>query len=118
MFILNFHFLFIFIQNKKAIKIHEYPEGGIYLVGVTTKAVQSPEEALQCLRLGALSRTTASTQMNSQSSRSHAIFTIYIKQERVIKLQVIKFVFPQYWLDYVLSIYSNIVYFCRIMKTL
>ncbi|XP_052125712.1 kinesin-like protein KIF21A isoform X2 [Frankliniella occidentalis] len=74
-------------KNKKAIKIHEYPEGGIYLVGVTTKAVQTPEEALQCLRLGALSRTTASTQMNSQSSRSHAIFTIYIKQERVVKIE-------------------------------
>ncbi|XP_034236761.1 kinesin-like protein KIF21A isoform X2 [Thrips palmi] len=74
-------------KNKKAIKIHEYPEGGIYLLGVTTKAVQSPDEALQCLRLGALSRTTASTQMNSQSSRSHAIFTIYIKQERVVKIE-------------------------------
>ncbi|OBS83545.1 hypothetical protein A6R68_22465, partial [Neotoma lepida] len=32
---------------------------------------------MQCLKLGALSRTTASTQMNVQSSRSHAIFTIH-----------------------------------------
>lgn len=39
---------------------------------------------MQCLRLGALSRTTASTQMNTQSSRSHAIFTLHIKQQRVL----------------------------------
>lgn len=38
---------------------------------------------MQCLKLGALSRTTASTQMNVQSSRSHAIFTIHLCQVRV-----------------------------------
>lgn len=38
---------------------------------------------LQCLKIGALSRTTASTQMNVQSSRSHAIFTIHLCQVRV-----------------------------------
>lgn len=46
--------------------------------------MNSAEEALQCLRIGALSRTTASTQMNTQSSRSHAIFTLIIKQQRVV----------------------------------
>lgn len=40
-------------------------------------------QMLQCLKLGALSRTTASTQMNVQSSRSHAIFTIHLCQVRV-----------------------------------
>lgn len=50
---------------------------------MTFKTVVSAEEALQCLRLGALSRTTASTQMNTQSSRSHAIFTLHIKQQRL-----------------------------------
>lgn len=38
---------------------------------------------MQCLKLGALSRTTASTQMNVQSSRSHAIFTIHLCQTRM-----------------------------------
>lgn len=51
---------------------------------MTFKTVQTAEEALQCLRLGALSRTTASTQMNTQSSRSHAIFTLHIKQQRLV----------------------------------
>lgn len=38
----------------------------------------------RCLQQGALARTTASTQMNAQSSRSHAIFTILIKRQRRI----------------------------------
>ncbi|KAK3729468.1 hypothetical protein QZH41_019786 [Actinostola sp. cb2023] len=40
---------------------------------------------LNCLQQGALSRTTASTNMNTCSSRSHAIFTLHIKQQRVVK---------------------------------
>ena len=39
---------------------------------------------MRCLQTGALARTTASTQMNAQSSRSHAIFTILIKRQRRI----------------------------------
>ncbi|KAL1492724.1 hypothetical protein ABEB36_010938 [Hypothenemus hampei] len=70
--------------KEKVYKIHEDPYGGILVKGVTFKTVQSAEEALQCLRLGALSRTTASTQMNTQSSRSHAIFTLHIKQQRLV----------------------------------
>lgn len=46
--------------------------------------MSTAEEALECLRIGALSRTTASTQMNTQSSRSHAIFTLHIKQQRLV----------------------------------
>ncbi|KAF7693358.1 hypothetical protein HF521_008674 [Silurus meridionalis] len=69
--------------RKSNIKIHEDSSGGIYTSGVTSRLVSSEEELLQCLKLGALSRTTASTQMNAQSSRSHAIFTIYLCQMRV-----------------------------------
>ncbi|XP_067420521.1 kinesin-like protein KIF21A isoform X3 [Emydura macquarii macquarii] len=71
-------------KNKKSnIKIHEDSTGGIYTVGVTTRTVNGEAEMIQCLKLGALSRTTASTQMNVQSSRSHAIFTIHLCQTRV-----------------------------------
>ncbi|XP_061085177.1 kinesin-like protein KIF21A isoform X2 [Conger conger] len=70
-------------KQKSHIKIHEDANGGIYTVGVTTRTVSSEAEMLQCLKLGALSRTTASTQMNVQSSRSHAIFTIHLCQVRV-----------------------------------
>ncbi|KAM7401878.1 hypothetical protein PAMP_017155 [Pampus punctatissimus] len=71
-------------RNRKSnIKIHEDASGSIYTTGVTSRLVHSEEELLQCLKLGALSRTTASTQMNAQSSRSHAIFTIHVCQMRV-----------------------------------
>ncbi|XP_034390150.1 kinesin-like protein KIF21A isoform X3 [Cyclopterus lumpus] len=70
-------------DQKSHIKIHEDTAGGIYTVGVTTRTVSSEAEMMQCLKLGALSRTTASTQMNVQSSRSHAIFTIHLCQVRV-----------------------------------
>ncbi|KAM9502298.1 kinesin-like protein KIF21A isoform 9-T9 [Salvelinus alpinus] len=69
--------------QKSHVKIHEDANGGIYTVGVTTRTVASEAEMMQCLKLGALCRTTASTQMNVQSSRSHAIFTIHLCQVRV-----------------------------------
>ncbi|KAM8757329.1 kinesin-like protein KIF21B isoform 5-T5 [Acanthopagrus schlegelii] len=70
-------------SRKSNIKIHEDASGSIYTTGVTSRLVHTEEELLQCLKLGALSRTTASTQMNAQSSRSHAIFTIHLCQMRV-----------------------------------
>lgn len=72
--------------SGKHIKIHEDTNGGIYTVGVTMKPVTSAKETLNGLQQGALSRTTASTNMNAQSSRSHAIFTLHITQQRVVKL--------------------------------
>ncbi|KAM5301845.1 kinesin-like protein KIF21B isoform 2-T2 [Glossophaga mutica] len=63
-------------HRKSNIKIHEDANGGIYTTGVTSRLINSQEE-------GALSRTTASTQMNVQSSRSHAIFTVHVCQMRV-----------------------------------
>ncbi|XP_036211014.1 kinesin-like protein KIF21B isoform X2 [Myotis myotis] len=70
-------------HRRSNIKIHEDANGGIYTTGVTSRLISSQEELIQCLRQGALSRTTASTQMNVQSSRSHAIFTIHLCQMRV-----------------------------------
>uniref|UniRef100_A0A669B9C9 Kinesin family member 21B n=1 Tax=Oreochromis niloticus TaxID=8128 RepID=A0A669B9C9_ORENI len=75
--------------RKSTIKIHEDSSGSIYTTGVTSRLVQSEDELLQCLKLGALSRTTASTQMNAQSSRSHAIFTIHLCQMRVCQQQMV-----------------------------
>ncbi len=54
-------------------------------VGVTSRTVHSEEETMQSLKQGAFNRTTASTNMNDQSSRSHAIFTLYIQQQRQAK---------------------------------
>uniref|UniRef100_V5IJV2 Putative kinesin-like protein kif21a n=1 Tax=Ixodes ricinus TaxID=34613 RepID=V5IJV2_IXORI len=76
--------------NKSGIKIHEDVKGEIYTIGVATKTVQSAEQVIKCLESGALSRTTASTAMNVQSSRSHAIFTLHIKQQRVVTVPLLE----------------------------
>ncbi|XP_053213727.1 kinesin-like protein KIF21A isoform X2 [Panonychus citri] len=72
--------------NSNQIKIHEDASGGIYTVNTCARSVTSVDSTLDCLKKGSLSRTTASTNMNSQSSRSHAIFTLYIKQQRIVSL--------------------------------
>lgn len=55
---------------------------GIRIVGVTEKEVQNADECLECLIEGSQGRVTGSTAMNAQSSRSHAIFTLYIQQQK------------------------------------
>ncbi|XP_055933295.1 kinesin-like protein KIF21A isoform X2 [Argiope bruennichi] len=73
--------------KKSNVKIHEDSNGQIITVGLTSRSVSSASEALQCLKIGALSRTTASTKMNVQSSRSHAVFTLHIKQQRLVQFE-------------------------------
>ncbi|XP_055382078.1 kinesin-like protein KIF21A isoform X2 [Condylostylus longicornis] len=74
--------------NKgRVFKIHEDPSGGISVAGATIKPINGPQDALKCLQQGALARTTASTQMNEQSSRSHALFTILIRRQRVMSVE-------------------------------
>lgn len=69
------------------IKIREDADGGMYLMGATTRPVSSVDECIYWLKQGALSRTTGATQMNAQSSRSHAIFTLHVKQLRVVPIE-------------------------------
>lgn len=68
--------------GKPPIQIRETSNGGITLAGVTETDVKSLEEMAACLEQGSLCRATGSTNMNSQSSRSHAIFTITVEQRR------------------------------------
>ncbi|EHB09248.1 Chromosome-associated kinesin KIF4A [Heterocephalus glaber] len=52
------------------------------IIGLTEKNVLVALDTFSCLEQGNNCRTVASTAMNSQSSRSHAIFTISIEQRR------------------------------------
>jgi len=73
--------------KKSGVRIHEDANGNIYTVGITSRTVTSEEDTLMCLKTGAFNRTTASTNMNDQSSRSHAIFTLYLQQQRQSKAE-------------------------------
>ncbi|XP_073224385.1 kinesin-like protein KIN-4C isoform X2 [Cicer arietinum] len=70
------------LPNKVPIQIRETVNGGITLAGVTEPEVKTKEEMASYLSSGSLSRATGSTNMNSQSSRSHAIFTITMEQKK------------------------------------
>ncbi|XP_066483409.1 chromosome-associated kinesin KIF4A [Tiliqua scincoides] len=68
-------------ERTSQISIREDPKGGIKIVGLTEHEVTCAQETVFCLELGNNSRTVAATAMNTQSSRSHAIFTVSIEQK-------------------------------------
>ncbi|KAH9712045.1 kinesin-like protein KIN-4A [Citrus sinensis] len=70
------------IPGRPPIQIRESSNGVITLAGSTEVAVNTLQEMAACLEQGSLSRATGSTNMNNQSSRSHAIFTITLEQMR------------------------------------
>ncbi|XP_010570686.1 chromosome-associated kinesin KIF4A isoform X4 [Haliaeetus albicilla] len=69
-------------ERSSPISIREDPKEGIKIVGLTERNVTCAQDTVSCLEQGNNSRTVASTAMNSQSSRSHAIFTICIDQKK------------------------------------
>uniref|UniRef100_A0A8C0TM52 Kinesin family member 4A n=1 Tax=Canis lupus familiaris TaxID=9615 RepID=A0A8C0TM52_CANLF len=69
-------------EKASQINIREDPKEGIKIVGLTEKTVVVALDTVSCLEQGNNCRTVASTAMNSQSSRSHAIFTISIEQRK------------------------------------
>ncbi|CAA7019454.1 unnamed protein product [Microthlaspi erraticum] len=70
--------------SKSPVQIRESPNGEITLSGATEVSIATKEEMASCLEKGSLARATGSTNMNNQSSRSHAIFTITLEQTREI----------------------------------
>ncbi|KAG6674614.1 hypothetical protein I3842_15G052200 [Carya illinoinensis] len=70
------------VTGKPPIQIRETSNGVITLAGSTEFSVSTLKEMATCLEQGSLCRATGSTNMNNQSSRSHAIFTITLEQMR------------------------------------
>ncbi|KAL7625792.1 hypothetical protein AAE478_005015 [Parahypoxylon ruwenzoriense] len=67
-------------QPPYYLKIRESPTDGPYVKDLTEVPVRNLKEILRYMKAGDASRTTASTKMNDTSSRSHAVFTIMLKQ--------------------------------------
>lgn len=63
------------------ISIREDVQGNIYWTGVREEPCSDPDQLLSLLARGSLCRTTGSTDMNAVSSRSHAIFSVILKQQ-------------------------------------
>ncbi|PYI25083.1 kinesin-domain-containing protein [Aspergillus indologenus CBS 114.80] len=62
------------------LRIRESPTEGPYVKDLTEVTVKDYGEIMRYMRKGDMSRTVASTKMNDTSSRSHAVFTITLKQ--------------------------------------
>ena len=67
--------------SKKNLKIREEKKKGVYIENITEIPVYSYNDIIQIIEKGNHGRTVASTDMNSVSSRSHAIVTISMQQQ-------------------------------------
>ena len=66
--------------ETKKLKIQEN-KGEIIVDGLTKFLINSPEEGIKYINQGTKLRHIASTKMNKESSRSHAIISIYIENK-------------------------------------
>ncbi|XP_057652749.1 kinesin-like protein KIF16B isoform X2 [Diorhabda carinulata] len=67
-------------RDNNSLKVREHPKKGPYVQGLTTCLVTNFGHIQECMERGNSHRTTAATNMNDVSSRSHAIFTITFVQ--------------------------------------
>ncbi|VVT53763.1 uncharacterized protein SAPINGB_P003737 [Magnusiomyces paraingens] len=66
--------------SHQRLRVRESPTEGPYVENLSEFAVQSVMEVDKYMEMGNKNRAVASTKMNDQSSRSHAVFTLVVKQ--------------------------------------
>ncbi|KAI8881937.1 kinesin-domain-containing protein [Backusella circina FSU 941] len=81
------------LLNASHPTVREDIHGNIYWSGLKEERIFSTQELLSQLLKGSNSRTTGSTEMNTYSSRSHAIFSVTLKQQQKENRLVSKFHF-------------------------
>ncbi|GBC09297.1 hypothetical protein RclHR1_08750006 [Rhizophagus clarus] len=69
-------------EDKPQVMIREDSKGNILWSGLQEIKVNNVEEVMNALARGSLNRQVGSTDMNSQSSRSHAIFSVVMSQQQ------------------------------------
>ncbi|XP_078070606.1 kinesin-like protein KIF27 [Mustelus asterias] len=69
-------------STSKDIHIREDEKGNTVIIGAKECEIETPDEMLSLLEAGNAARHTGTTQMNEHSSRSHAIFTMYLNQKQ------------------------------------
>ena len=68
--------------GSQGLKIRQHIASGIYVEGLTEVQVSSFYELQRLITEGNRARATAATRMNERSSRSHAVFTVRLRQQR------------------------------------
>ncbi|XP_038241456.1 kinesin-like protein KIF18B [Dermochelys coriacea] len=69
------------LEPKGPLAIREDPEKGVVVQGLSFHQPKSAEQLLEMLASGNRNRTQHPTDVNATSSRSHAVFQIYVKQQ-------------------------------------
>ncbi|XP_029770754.1 kinesin-like protein KIF18A [Suricata suricatta] len=69
------------LVNSGPLAVREDAQKGVVVQGLTLHQPKSSEEILQLLDNGNRNRTQHPTDMNATSSRSHAVFQIYLRQQ-------------------------------------
>uniref|UniRef100_A0A452RGT0 Kinesin-like protein n=1 Tax=Ursus americanus TaxID=9643 RepID=A0A452RGT0_URSAM len=69
------------LVNSGPLAVREDAQKGVVVQGLTLHQPKSSEEILQLLDSGNKNRTQHPTDMNATSSRSHAVFQIYLRQQ-------------------------------------
>ncbi|XP_042189389.1 kinesin-like protein KIF27 isoform X2 [Callorhinchus milii] len=69
-------------STSKELHIREDEKGNTVIIGAKEWDVETSDETMTLLETGNAARHTGTTQMNEHSSRSHAIFTMYLNQKR------------------------------------
>ncbi|XP_053546765.1 kinesin-like protein KIF18B [Bombina bombina] len=69
------------LEPKGFLAIREDPQKGVVVQGLSFHQPKSAEQLLQMLADGNRNRTQHPTDANASSSRSHAVFQIYVKQQ-------------------------------------
>ncbi|SAM06276.1 hypothetical protein [Absidia glauca] len=69
-------------NERPLVTIREDTKGQIYWTGVKEMNVNNTDDVLMYLQQGTQNRATGATDMNEQSSRSHAIFSVTLRQEK------------------------------------
>merc|ERR1711881_306872 len=77
----NVRDLLVKSDGVKHLDLKEHPDRGVYVKGLSMHRITTAKQAQKLMSKGWSQRSTGETLMNQDSSRSHAIFTIYVETE-------------------------------------
>jgi Kinesin motor domain len=70
-------------KGDRSLKVREHPTKGPFVDGAVVREVKSWSDMAQVLAFGNKMRSTAATNMNSRSSRSHAVLQLTFTQTAI-----------------------------------
>ena len=67
--------------STAGLHLRENIKKGVFVEGLAERDISSAKDAYSVLQSGWLNRRVASTSMNRESSRSHAVFTVSLESK-------------------------------------